>query len=272
MLTISGCQCLFNFPSLLRDDNTLPLKGKLVFKERFRREVTTQFFDRHGGLSKSPFQSLNVSFSVGDDLRNVVRNRAIIKQAVGVDTLVSAKQVHGDNIYHLKSLPKRDLEVEGYDAIITQVKNVGLVIQQADCQGVLLYDKAKKAVAAIHCGWRGSVEEIIRKSIVEMQKLFSTDPNDLQATISPSLGPCCGEFKNYSEELPEKFHSFQVEENYFDFWRISKQQLLDSGLQDSAISISGCCTSCSSDYFSYRRARRNGDGITGRNCSVIVLR
>ncbi len=243
-----------------------------MFKKRYQSEVRTHFFDRHGGGSKPPFKSLNVSFSVGDDLKTVERNRSIIKQAVAVDKLVSAKQVHGDNIYHLESLPERDLEVEGYDAIITKVKNVGLVIQQADCQGVLLYDPDKKAIAAIHCGWRGSVEEIIAKSITEMRKLFSTEPNDLQAAISPSLGPCCGEFKNYSEELPERLHSFQVAENHFDFWKISKKQLLDCGLQDSAISINGCCTSCSPDYFSYRRARRNGDGVTGRNCSVIVLR
>lgn len=243
-----------------------------MFNKRYQSDVTTQFFDRHGGLSKSPFQSLNLSFSVGDDSEAVEKNRTVVKQIIGVDTLVSAKQVHGDNIYHLKSIPERDIEVDGYDAIITKVRNVGLVIQQADCQGVLLYDPINKAVAAIHCGWRGSVEEIIAKSITEMQKKFSSDPNVLQATISPSLGPCCGEFKNFKQELPEKFHSFQVKENHFDFWQISKQQLLDIGLQDIAISVSGCCTSCNSDYFSYRRARRNGDGVTGRNCSVIVLR
>lgn len=243
-----------------------------MFNKRYQGEVTTRFFDRHGGQSKSPFQSLNLSFSVGDDFETVEKNRTVIKQTIGVNRLVSAKQVHGDKIYHLKSYPERDLELDGYDAIITNAKNVGLIIQQADCQGVLLYDPINMAVAAIHCGWRGSVDEIIAKSITEMQEKFSSEPNDLQATISPSLGPCCGEFKNFQQELPEKFHSFQLKEKYFDFWQISKQQLLDIGLQDCAISISGCCTSCNPDYFSYRRARRNGDGVTGRNCSVIVLR
>jgi copper oxidase (laccase) domain-containing protein len=89
----------------------------------------------------------------------------------------------------------------------------------------------------------------------------------LFAAISPSLGPCCGEFVNYHQELPEAFHGYQIRPNYFDFWAISKDQLRDSGVRSEQIEIAEKCTVCEEDYFSYRR-----DGVTGRFASVIGLR
>lgn len=146
------------------------------------------------------------------------------------------------------------------------------MIQQADCQAVLLHDPIHRAIAAIHCGWRGSVAGIIEKTVARMQGCFGSEPAFLQAAVSPSLGPCCGEFVNYEAELPQAFQRFQVRENYFDFWEISRWQLQECGVKAASIAVAGQCTVCSSDYFSYRRACRENSGRTGRNCSVIVLR
>lgn len=235
-------------------------------------KVDTYYFDRHGGVSQPPYDSLNVSFHVGDDDELVRKNRELIKQKTGCQFLLSARQVHGDVIFHLDSTIDDDLEVDGVDALITRQKNVGLLIQQADCQAVLLHDPVTEAIAAIHCGWRGSVVEIIGKTVKMMGNKYSTNPQDLKAWLSPSLGPCCAEFVNYQTELPEKFIPFKTGEANFNFWQITRQQLLDSGLSDKSISIAGMCTACSDKFFSYRRARWNGEQKTGRNCSVILLR
>ena len=155
--------------------------------------------------------------------------------------------------------------------MITNQPRAGLLIQHADCQPVMVYDKVNGVIAAIHSGWRGSVVNIIEKTIEEMKLRYGSDPENLVAAVGPSLGPCCSEFVNYKDELPESFLEFQIKKNYFDFWDITRYQLMQCGIKNDSVTIVGECTSCSSDYFSYRRACRNGDGVTGRNGSLIAL-
>jgi YfiH family protein len=130
----------------------------------------------------------------------------------------------------------------------------------------LLFDPEKKAIGIVHVGWRGSVAQIISATIVTMSKAFSTEPADLQAAISPSLGPCCAEFVNFQTELPPALHGYQVRPNYFDFWSISRDQLCSAGVRPENITVAEVCTYCNHDYFSYRR-----DKETGRFGSVIGL-
>lgn len=228
-------------------------------------------FDRHGGVSNGPFASFNVGLSVGDEMESVTANRRRIKENMGLKSLLSARQVHGDEVYLLADQPADDIEVDGFDSLITRQRNVGLIIQHADCQAVLLYDPVQEAIGAVHSGWRGSVANLLKKTITAMGHAFGTDPLHLQAVISPSLGPCCAEFVNYRTELPAEFQEFMDERSHFNFWQISKHQLLQCGLLEKGIVLPTVCTSCSTDYFSYRRACREADGTTGRNCSVIAL-
>ena len=228
------------------------------------------FYDRHGGGSPAPFDSRNISYGAGDAEENISYNRNAVKSASGSDILLSARQVHGDNVF-FGSMLCGDAEANGYDALITDQKGVGLMIQQADCQAVLLHDPAAVSIAAVHCGWRGSVKNIIGKTISAMKRRCGTHPENLRAMISPSLGPCCAEFIHYREELPKSFHAFRTKKGYFDFWRISRLQLEEAGVREENIFVTGICTSCSIDYFSYRRACRTGNGVTGRQCSIISL-
>jgi hypothetical protein len=229
-------------------------------------------FDRHHGTSATPFTSLNCSFGVGDQIEKVQTNRQMMKQSLGINLLVSARQVHGDQILRIQETPDNDQEIDGIDALMTNRKDVGLMIQHADCQAILLHDPVQSAIAAVHCGWRGSVLKIIEKTVTMMNASYQSRPEDIMASISPSLGPCCAEFINHRQELPVSFQAFQQRHNYFDFWKISRSQLMRAGLQPEKIRIAAICTCCSPDFFSYRRARRKGDGITGRNCSIIALR
>ncbi|MBU0968219.1 MAG: peptidoglycan editing factor PgeF [Proteobacteria bacterium] len=224
-------------------------------------------FNRHGGISPSPYDSLNISYGGDDDPRRVKENRELIRQSLGVDILVSGQQVHGSQVHVITGKPLTDLEITGCDAFITNVAGVALLIQQADCQAIMLFDPQRQVAANIHCGWRGSVNNIIAATIRVMAEEFATDPGHLLAAISPSLGPCCAEFINYEQELPGHFHPFQVKPNYFDFWAISRCQLQETGVKPTNIFTTAICTVCDPNWFSYRREKK-----TGRFCSVIGVR
>jgi len=224
-------------------------------------------FNRHGGVSPAPYDSLNVSHGVDDDPQRVKKNRERIKQSLGVDVLVSGRQVHGSQVQVIAEKPVADVEIAGCDAFISNVAGVGLLIQQADCQAVMLFDPHRRVAANIHCGWRGSVSNIIATTIRVMAEEFATEPAHLLAAISPSLGPCCAEFVNFQQELPDHFHPFQVKPSYFDFRAISRRQLEETGVKPANISATTICTVCDPNWFSYRREKK-----TGRFCSVIGVR
>lgn len=229
-------------------------------------------FDRHGGVSSGLLATRNIGRGVGDQEEAVLANRKRVKEILQIPLLLSAKQVHGTGMYCLKDSLSKDLEIEDADGLITDLPGVGLMIQQADCQAVLLFDPVKEVIGAVHCGWRGSVQGILEKAIKAMAENYGTVPANLHAMISPSLGPCCGEFVNFRQELPQAFQQFMVRDNYFDFWQITRHQLVGCGMVKERIRTAAICTSCSDDYFSYRRAVRQSRGLTGRNCSVIALK
>lgn len=241
------------------------------FSAQNGRKCSYRMFDRHGGVSRGLYASLNVGDHVGDKEEAVQENRERVREKLAVPRLLSAKQVHGIDIYCLTEPLAEDREVDGFDALVTDLSDVGLMIQQADCQAVLLFDPLLEVIAAVHCGWRGSVQGILGRVIAVMVENYGTAPADLQAIISPSLGPCCGEFVNFRQELPLEFQRFMVGENNFNFWQITKYQLMSAGMLNERIGAVEICTCCSDDYFSYRRASRLSDGKTGRNCSVIAL-
>lgn len=242
------------------------------FTEQGTRHCSYGMFDRHGGVSRGVYASLNVGEQVGDLPQAVQENRESVRAALSVAHILSAKQVHDTGIYCLTEPLTDNREVDGFDALITDRPGVGLMIQQADCQAVLLFDPVRQVIAAVHCGWRGSVQGILPQVLQVMTENYATAPTDLLAIISPSLGPCCAEFVNYRRELPPEFEQFMVRKNYFDFWRISRYQLIRAGMSDERIETTDMCTCCSDDYFSYRRASRLHNGLTGRNCSVIALK
>jgi len=228
-------------------------------------------FNRFSGASLPPFASLNFSFGVGDDPRHVTANRQHVKLAIGLRFLISAKQVHGKRVYCGSDITS-DLEVVGYDALITNQRGVGLLIQQADCQAILIHDPNRQVIAAVHCGWRGSTANIIGSTIATMKRTYQTDPTDLLVAISPSLGPCCAEFMNYQQELPEELHQFQEKPYHFNFWDMSTTQLIEAGVRAKHIDATRICTACNQDYFSYRRTKKeSGEIATGRNGSILSL-
>ena len=227
-------------------------------------------FCRLGGISPSPFDSLNLSYHVGDRDSHVTANRKRAMAALQIEHIVSVRQTHSDQILILEQTLE-NFEPQGYDAIISSLPGVGLLIQQADCQAVLLFDPEKQVIAAVHCGWRGSVLNIIEKTVCCLQEYFHVRPADLRVVISPSLGPCCAEFIHYKKELPEWMYGFQTQPHFFDFWAMSRQQLQNAGVFPEHIEVAAVCTCCHESFFSYRREKKNSGGTGGRHGSIIAL-
>ncbi len=242
----------------------------LLFYKSDLLTIPHAMFSRHGGKSTGLFSSLNCSYNVGDAPSLVAANRELMRTTVGAQTLQAVTQVHGSSVLMVKSADQVT-ETEQRDSMVTDVSGVGLLIQQADCQAVLLHDPVKGVIGAVHSGWRGSVANIIGGTIKCMQQNYGVRPSDIAAVISPSLGPCCGEFVNYHTELPPDFLTFKTTKNHFDFQAISRMQLIDAGVRENRIDTVTRCTVCNEDFFSYRRAVRRGEEKTGRNGSIIVL-
>lgn len=229
-------------------------------------------FTRHGGVSDPPYDSLNVAWGNGDEPEHVAENLTRVKNDLQLEQLVAALQVHGVHLQqvtagrlaHYRQQPPLRIAPPG-DALVTDLRGIGLLIKIADCQAVFLVDPEKRMIANIHCGWRGSVAGIIPKTVHYLVQVCGCRSEDLLAGISPSLGPCCGEFRNYRQELPATFGKYQGKPRHFDFWEISRSQLLASGLPAQNIELAERCTVCEPDFFSYRREK-----TTGRLATVLA--
>jgi len=260
--------------------NTAPDEPGLLWIEQpvpyFRHPLLSSYpqlshavFTRHGGISHPPYDRLNTSYDVGDFPRHVASNLAIIKDTLGAGKLLYMKQVHGSGILAVHTGDERGrLKPLSGDAIITDVPGLAVLVKQADCQGVILFDPGKSIVGIIHCGWRGNVGNILGKVVARMKRDFGCVAGDLLAGIGPSLGPCCAEFVDYEMIFPQSFQKFRVDTTYFNLKAISRQQLLNAGLGEENIEISDICTRCRTDIlYSYR-----GEGRTGRFGTVAMLR
>lgn len=228
-------------------------------------------FTRMDGVSEKPFDTLNVSSAVGDVSAAVNTNFEKIQEYFDTTTLLNARQTHSDKVIkvdfeNIEALANITSRVEG-DALVTDMHDTAIMVKTADCQPVLLADPVGGVIAAVHSGWRGSVQNILGKTIAKMINEFDCQPENIVAGIGPSLGPCCAEFKNYKEELPPEFWQYETKPNYFNFWRISAMQLKEAGVPENNIEVCNLCTMCYPDlFFSYRLQK-----ITGRFGSAIML-
>jgi YfiH family protein len=229
-------------------------------------------FTRHFGHSTGDFQSLNVSLGLGDTADHVRKNRMLVSQVIEAQDLVFVKQVHGDQVVILN--PKNMDSYGGNhrvlgtgDALVTNVSGKFLTTQLADCQSILLYDPVRHVVANVHSGWRGSIKNILGRTVEVMKKYFKCDSAHIIAGIGPSLGPCCAEFVNYRKEIPQIFWRYKSADDHFDFWTLSRDQLTHAGVIGENVETSRICTKCNTEtFFSYR-----GEGRTGRFAAVIGL-
>ena len=194
-----------------------------------------------------------------EDRNEFDQQKSAIEKLLQLKSIVIGKQVHGTHVAHIDVKPANLNLVDACDGFMTQERNLALLTWHADCQGVLFYDPIQKAVANVHCGWRGSVKGILPKTVEEMKTRFGTRAENLLVCISPSLGPDAAEFIHFRDELPKEFYPFQVKPTYFNFWEISRFQLMQAGVLKEHIECANICTRSNEDIcFSYRRNKQCG--------------
>ena len=175
-----------------------------------------------------------------------------------------------------KSKEERTAELEGIDAVITNLPNLCIGVSTADCVPILLYDKRNRVVAAVHAGWRGTVARILEKCVQRMVDEYNASPTDISAIIAPSISLDSFEVGDevYNTFSENGFDMDRIAVRYdlrwhIDLWEANRLQLLSCAVPENAIYLSDVCT-----YKSYSRffsARRMGIS-SGRIFNGIMLR
>jgi polyphenol oxidase len=216
--------------------------------------------------------ALNLGLNCGDPDQQVWVHRRRVMACAGARRAVFARQVHGCQVAvwdRNQDLQAADDHVylDG-DALVTDVPGTALFIQTADCQSVLMFDPVKRVVANVHSGWRGSISNVVGCTVQTLVDRFGCRPEHLISAVGPSLGPCCAEFIHFRQEIPQKYWVYRRENDLFDFWRMSADQLMQAGIPTLQTTISGICTRCNPHlFYSYR-----GEGKrAGRFAAVIQL-
>lgn len=179
--------------------------------------------------------------------------------------LLSLKQTHSDIIRFINKIP--DKKLEG-DAMASNLRGILLIIKTADCLPVLLFDRSKMVVAAVHCGWRGTCENIAQKTVQKLKDLYGCDPSSLLASLGPSIGKDCYEvgedvyrcFKKKSLSLNAlRKHPFRPGKYLLDLKKANRAQLAGSGMKQENIISVELCPHCEKDLISYRRDKNTRD-------------
>lgn len=230
---------------------------------------------RHGGVSPAPFQTLNLSHTVGDNAANVSTNITHLHATLALDAsaTVSASQAQADGIA-IAGARHRGTHVAGVDALLTNEPGVPLLLRYADCVPILLFDPVHRAIGVVHAGWRGTVMNIAGKAARAMFGTFGTRPRHLIACIGPSIGPCC--YRVGDEVIARVRAALKQADSllivrdgstHFDLWQANTLQLRALGVEQ--IEMANLCTAHRTDEFYSWRAER---GNTGRFGAIVAIR
>lgn len=246
--------------------------------------VAHGFSTRLGGVSEGMWSSLNLGVSRGDDPDHVRENQRRFLAAIGAGggKLVMSNQVHKDEVRVVTSADWKDDPYEKVtyeaDGLMTAMPGVALMVFTADCLPVLLYDPVRRVVAAVHSGWRGTVDGVAVRAVERMCEVYGSRPADILAAIGPGISKCC--FETH-EDVPNALMAavssvalqyIQIKENgkfAVDLKGINACRLEQAGLDPEHIAVSGDCTACLPEkYWSHRRMGTN----RGSMAAVIQLR
>ena len=208
----------------------------------------------------------NLAYHVGDETSNVDKNRKLLAEKYNYDyeKLVSMNQTHGNNV-QIVDLNSEKI-IDDCDALITNIKDLPLMVMVADCIPILLHDEKKGVIAAIHAGRNSTFLRIVEITINKMKENFGTNPLDIKATLGPSIQKCCYEVSvELANIVKTSFGSQFVEGRNIDLQAINKAILRENGVEN--IEDSTICTKCTSKvHYSYRKNPK-----TGRFAGIIKL-
>ena len=230
-------------------------------------EIIFGLSTRNGLNNNSPFH-FNLSLTVGDDPKNVLKNREVFFNELGLTTsqIAIQKQIHSEII----TIVEKPGLIGESDGMITHKINIGLAVSTADCVPVFIYDKNKNVIAGIHSGWRGTQKKFLRKALVILREKFDSNPEDLNVFVGPSI---CQTNYEVGEEVAEQFHEkYFMKINgkiYLNVVQANLDMIYDFGVPKDQIEVSNLCSFDEKELLhSYRR-----DGkFSGRSLGVIAMK
>ena len=241
------------------------------------------FTTRIGGVSTGHLAGLNLSVNRDPDFAHVAENYRRLGEATGIDTghMAFTKQVHGAVV---RTVTDADAHVLGTpmpyeaDGLVTNTLGLALICFTADCVPVLLSDARHGVIAAVHCGWRSSVADILRVALDAMRAL-GAHAETTAAAIGPAISRCCFEVGGEVVEAVDAYLGgdsaglWSVSEScegkyYLDLKAANARRLAQLGVPENAIAVSDDCTYCLPDkYWSHRYTK----GKRGNQGAIITL-
>ena len=241
-------------------------------------EINHGFFNKGGGVSAGIYKSLNCGIGSKDKKNNIKKNLKIVKTKISKKSkeIFLVKQNHGNKFVYLSKNAKIKNRSINADAIITEKKNFPIAVLTADCVPLLLFDKKKKMIAAIHAGWRGAIKGVVNKVIKFMFKK-GCSRKDIIVAIGPSIAQ-----KNYNVKLDFKNKFLKKHKKnkiffkninkliYFDLPNFIKSQLKFNKISNiDTLNID--TYDKKNNFFSARRSLKLKHNDYGRNISIIMI-
>ncbi len=241
------------------------------------------FSTRLGGVSEGIYASLNLGTSRGDAPEHVRENYRRFCAAVGTDPdkLVFSCQVHGCGVRVVTTADtgkglNRPVDYEA-DALITDVPGLALTVFSADCLPILLYDPVRRAVGAVHAGWRGTSLGIVTRTVERMNDCFGCRREDILAAIGPGISKCCFEtHEDVPNAMTEALGASALQfievlptgKFRLDLKGLNAKRLEAAGVLEEHIAVSPDCTACMPEkYWSHRVTQ----GKRGSQAAMIAL-
>ncbi len=251
------------------------IKSNKLFKFK---DIKHAFFNSVGGKSQGIYKSLNCGPGSHDKKKDVCNNLKIVikKLKTSPKKIFLLNQVHSNKFYYIDSRFKiKNNKFEG-DALITDKKNIPIGVLTADCAPILIHDKNKKMIAAIHAGWKGAYKGIVKNVIKFMIKKGCT-PQDMTAVIGPCIARKNYEVKNdfvkkfLKKDIKTKIFFKRVRnKNYFSLNKYIYYQLKSLNINIIDI-IKKDTFDIKNNFFSARRSISRNENDYGRNISIIMI-
>ena len=248
--------------------------------------VVCGFSTRLGGVSRGCCESMNLSFTRGDDPEAVMENYRRIGHALGIspEQIVCSDQTHTVNVRKVgrddcgngitKPKPYRDV-----DGLITDEVQVALATFYADCVPLYLVDPEKKAIGLAHSGWRGTVGKIGKATVEAMRREYGCRPEAIRTVIGPSICQECYEVsedvaeafkKAYDPGLWDRLMTRREDGKYqLNLWEACRENFLEAGILPEHISMPEICTCCNPGFLFSHRASK---GKRGNLAAFLMLK
>ncbi|RBW67365.1 peptidoglycan editing factor PgeF [Bacillus taeanensis] len=250
--------------------------------KKMNQDLTVGITTRNGGVSQSPFTALNLGFHVNDCKEDVLENRKIIANEIGIDLAkwVCAEQVHEPFIERVSKLDAgngaltHSTAVSNADGLYTNEENLLLVSLYADCVPIYFYAPTYQMIGLAHAGWKGTVKQIAQKMIHIWVKKERIPVEDIFVAVGPSIGSCCYEVddtvinkvKKLTLRSPFPYRDKGNGKYQLDLKKLNALLCLEEGINEEQLAVSQYCTSCRNDlFYSFRKEQ----GKTGRMMTYI---